>query len=165
MVHHGWVGGLHPTQSGGTDGKIGTRRELSAILNFLIFKDSGSAKISGFYASDVVGKPYTCHSRTIHTYVLACTVAQGAARMLSTFACPKIASSSFAPCFHPCGDAAHLPQHRGLTHLLRGPPGEPQQLRYIVVRSVVLPTRVCAPDMHRQKRQIRGGSCADCLGP
>ena len=38
-----------------------------------------------------------------HTHIfLACTLAQGAALMLSTLACPKGVSSSFAPCSHLC---------------------------------------------------------------
>ena len=90
------------------------------------------------YVAETHGIPtkceqYTQHSRTTHAYVLARTLGQGAAVMLSTFASfknnfitmramfPSVASQS-----HP-SDTAHFPLHPAPPHLLRGPQGETQQ--------------------------------------
>ena len=40
MVHLGRIGGLHPTQSGGTGGKSGTRREFIALFKIYVFRNS-----------------------------------------------------------------------------------------------------------------------------
>ena len=50
-VHHGKVGGLHPTH-GGTGGKIGTRCEFSVLFQFFLFYMISLAQKSDFHQCD-----------------------------------------------------------------------------------------------------------------
>ena len=64
MVHHGRVGGLHPTPSGCTGGKIGIRRKFSACFHVCL--RISRAQNGDFHASDGVCQEYTYHSRKTH---------------------------------------------------------------------------------------------------